>query len=44
VETTHIPIDRIAEDAGFGDAGRMRRAFLRNLGQPPQAPWRAGSA
>jgi transcriptional regulator GlxA family with amidase domain len=27
----------IAEVAGFGDVGRMRRAFLRGLGQPPQA-------
>lgn len=41
VETTYGPLDRIAEAAGFGDAGRMRRAFLRNLGQPPQALRRA---
>jgi transcriptional regulator GlxA family with amidase domain len=37
VEAGHAPFDRIAEETGFGDAGRMRRAFLRNLGQPPQA-------
>ncbi len=36
VERSHVPFDRIAEEAGFGDAGRMRRAFLRNLGHPPQ--------
>ncbi|CAN7707267.1 GlxA family transcriptional regulator [Neorhizobium sp. LjRoot104] len=37
VETSHAPLEHIAEAAGFGDAGRMRRAFLRGLGQPPQA-------
>lgn len=37
VETGHAPFDRIARETGFGDAGRMRRAFLRGLGQPPQA-------
>lgn len=37
VETGHAPIDRVAEAAGFGDAERMRRAFLRAFGQPPQA-------
>jgi transcriptional regulator GlxA family with amidase domain len=42
VETTHGPLERIAEAAGFGDAGRMRRAFLRSLGLPPQALRRAG--
>lgn len=36
VEAGHAPFDRIAEETGFGDAGRMRRAFLRNLGHPPQ--------
>ena len=30
--------------AGFGDAGRMRRAFLRTIGQPPQALRRAARA
>ena len=29
--------DDIAQRVGFGDAGRMRRAFLRFLGQPPQS-------
>ena len=37
VETGHAPLERIAETTGFGDAGRMRRAFLRNFGMPPQA-------
>ena len=37
VEAGHEPIDRIAEAAGFGDPERMRRAFLRAFGQPPQA-------
>jgi len=37
VETTAAPLDRIAETTGFGDPGRMRRAFLRTLGQPPGA-------
>jgi transcriptional regulator GlxA family with amidase domain len=37
VETSRAPLEHIAEAAGFGDAGRMRRAFLRSFGQPPQA-------
>ncbi|HKR89534.1 MAG TPA: helix-turn-helix domain-containing protein [Phenylobacterium sp.] len=37
VETTREPIDRIAEATGFRDPERMRRAFLRAFGQPPQA-------
>jgi transcriptional regulator GlxA family with amidase domain len=37
VETSHLPLERIAEDAGFRDTSRMRRAFLRTFGQPPQA-------
>lgn len=41
VETSHAPFERIAEAAGFGDPGRMRRAFLRTFGQPPQALRRA---
>lgn len=44
VETGHDPIDRVAEDAGFGDPERMRRAFLRAFGQPPQALRRAARA
>jgi transcriptional regulator GlxA family with amidase domain len=41
VETGHAPLEHIAEAAGFGDAGRMRRAFLRSFGLPPQALRRA---
>ncbi len=37
VETGRDPIDRVAEMTGFGDPERMRRAFLRAFGQPPQA-------
>ncbi|MCB8876500.1 GlxA family transcriptional regulator [Acidisoma silvae] len=31
------PIEIIAAESGFGDQERMRRAFLRGLGRPPQA-------
>ncbi len=44
VETGHASIDRVAESAGFGDAERMRRAFLRAFGQPPQALRRAATS
>lgn len=44
VETGHEPIDRVAETAGFGDPERMRRAFLRAFGQPPQSLRRAARA
>ena len=44
VESGHEPIDRVAELAGFGDPERMRRAFLRAFGQPPQALRRAAKA
>jgi transcriptional regulator GlxA family with amidase domain len=44
VESGHEPIDRVAEAAGFGDPERMRRAFLRAFGQPPQALRRAARA
>ena len=44
VETGHAPVDRIAEAAGFGDPERMRRAFLRAFGLPPQALRRAARA
>ena len=30
-------MDAIAQETGFADRERMRRAFLRTLGQPPQA-------
>jgi transcriptional regulator GlxA family with amidase domain len=41
IETSHAPLEHIAEGAGFGDPGRMRRAFLRSFGQTPQALRRA---
>lgn len=44
VESTAEPIDRVAEAAGFGDPERMRRAFLRAFGQPPQALRRSARA
>jgi len=41
VEAGARPIDIIARSAGFGDPERMRRAFVRAFGQPPQALRRA---
>lgn len=41
VEDGARPIDVIASAAGFGDPERMRRAFVRAFGQPPQALRRA---
>ena len=37
VEAGTEPIQEIAASAGFSDPERMRRAFLRRFGQPPQA-------
>ncbi len=37
VERSAEPIDIIARGVGFGDPERMRRAFVRAFGQPPQA-------
>jgi transcriptional regulator GlxA family with amidase domain len=37
METTRHPIEVIARQSGFGDRERMRQAFLRAFGQPPQA-------
>jgi AraC-like DNA-binding protein len=39
--TSHAPLGRIAEQIGFGDPDRMRRAFIRTFGRPPQALRRA---
>lgn len=36
VEQGRLPIDAIARETGFADPERMRRAFLRAFGQPPQ--------
>lgn len=35
------PVELIAAAVGFGDPERMRRAFVRHFGQPPQAVRRA---
>jgi transcriptional regulator GlxA family with amidase domain len=37
IETTHHSLEQIAETTGFRDPGRMRRAFMRTFGMPPQA-------
>jgi transcriptional regulator GlxA family with amidase domain len=44
VESSSDPIDRVAQAVGFGDQERMRRAFLRAFGQPPQALRRSARA
>ena len=44
IEASETPIERIAEDFGFHDPERMRRAFLRAFGQPPQAMRRCARA
>ncbi len=36
MEQSRHPIDVIARQTGFADPDRMRRAFLRAVGQPPQ--------
>jgi transcriptional regulator GlxA family with amidase domain len=44
IEAGAEPIERVAAGTGFGDAERMRRAFIRAFGQPPQALRRAARA
>jgi transcriptional regulator GlxA family with amidase domain len=36
MEQSRHQIDIVARQTGFGDRDRMRRAFLRAFGQPPQ--------
>jgi transcriptional regulator GlxA family with amidase domain len=36
IENSHHPIEVVARETGFVDRRRMREAFLRTLGQPPQ--------
>lgn len=43
LEDTDQTIDAVAQQAGFTDRDRMRRAFLRAFGQPPQAIRRSPS-
>jgi transcriptional regulator GlxA family with amidase domain len=44
MEEAHHPIDVVARETGFADRERMRRAFLRAFGQPPQAIRRTARA
>ncbi|MDE1567064.1 GlxA family transcriptional regulator [Aquabacter sp. P-9] len=37
VQSSSEPIEHVAETTGFRDPERMRRAFVRAFGQPPQA-------
>ena len=37
VESSSDPIDQISLALGFTDPERMRRAFVRAFGQPPQS-------
>jgi len=41
IESTSEPLDQIAMTTGFQDPERMRRAFVRAFGQPPQGMRRA---
>ncbi len=41
VEDSTASVDRVCAQTGFGDPERMRRAFIRAFGQPPQALRRA---
>ena len=44
MEQSRHPIDVIARQTGFADRDRMRRAFLRAFGQPPQVIRRTARA
>jgi transcriptional regulator GlxA family with amidase domain len=44
MEETRHPVDDVARLTGFADRSRMRRAFLRVLGQPPLAVRRSARA
>jgi transcriptional regulator GlxA family with amidase domain len=37
IEAGARSLDQVARDSGFGNADRMRRAFIRSYGLPPQA-------
>jgi transcriptional regulator GlxA family with amidase domain len=41
IESSSHPIEIVARENGFSDSERMRRAFIRAFGQPPQAIKRA---
>ena len=44
LEDSHHSIDVVARETGFSDPERMRRAFIRKFGQPPQAFKRVAKA
>ena len=44
VQSSSEAIERVAENTGFRDPERMRRAFIRAFGQPPQSLRRAARA
>ena len=44
VQSTGEAIDHVAQSTGFRDPERMRRAFIRAFGQPPQSLRRAARA
>ncbi len=44
LDSQPLRVEDVALEAGFGDAERMRRAFVRAFGQPPQALRRAARA
>ena len=44
IEDTRHPMDQIAREAGFVDIRRMREAFMRQYGQPPQTLRRLAKA
>lgn len=44
IQSSNEPIEQVARTAGFGDPERMRRAFIRIFGQPPQSFRRAARA
>ena len=37
IEQSRHPVEIVARETGFGDQERMRRAFIRVFGHPPQA-------
>jgi transcriptional regulator GlxA family with amidase domain len=37
LEQSRLPIEAVAKESGFGDRERMRRAFVRIYGRPPQS-------
>jgi transcriptional regulator GlxA family with amidase domain len=44
LDSQPLQVEDVALETGFGDQERMRRAFVRAFGQPPQALRRAARA